>query len=302
MGVLSGISARRSADQGRDPCLLCPRCHPCRVGAGRLGGGHDRLFVRDVLGEETALKAVALVVFFPAACIAYVEGLLLAAAAACLLCVRRERWLMAILFANVACLSKESGVALVVAIAAEALRPGRTTPARIGIVVAAAASSLTFIGFGVYWWARTGHPLAFVSAEHDWNGKFVWFETPFKVVWSLLTSRDAWYQVSRVVAARGFVVVVVGFVYLVRLHRHGRGVSPAWWAYAMVGALIAFSPFWPTSILRYTMVALPVFAAAYAHLARPRLELSVGVFGVIQGLIAIVDFVGVVDGHGLLAP
>ena len=151
--------------------------------------------------------------------IAYAEGLLLAAAAACLLCVRRERWLLAILFANVACLSKESRVALVVAVAAEALRPGRTTRARIGIVAAAAASSLTFIGFGVYGWARTGHPLAFVSAEHDSNGKFVWFETPFKVVWSLLTSRDAWYQVSYVVAGRGFVLVVVGFVYLVRLHR-----------------------------------------------------------------------------------
>ena len=51
------------------------------------------------------------------------------------------------------------------------------------------------------------------------------------------------------------------------------------------------------------MVALPVFAAAYAHLARPRLfEIAVGVFGVIQGLIAIVVHVGLVDGHGLLAP
>ena len=231
------------------------------------------------------------------------RALFLAAAAACLLCVRRERWLLAILCANVACLSKESGLALVVAIAAEALRPGRTARARIGIVAAAGASSLTFIGFCVYGWARTGHALAFVSAERDWYGKFVWFETPFKTVWSLLTSRDAWYQASYVVAACGFVVVVVGFVYLVRLHRHGRGVSPAWWAYAIVGALIAFSPFWPTSILRYTMVALPVFAAAYAHLARPRLfEITVGVFGMIQGVIAIVVFVGLVDGHGLLAP
>jgi hypothetical protein len=264
------------------------------------------LLVRDVFGDQTALKAVALVMFFPSAFIlnvAYAEGLLLTAIALCLLCIHRERWVLAVLLAIVAGLTKESGVVLVVAIAAESLRPGRTVKARIGILVAAAASSLGFIAFVAYGWARTGHVLAFVSAQKAWNGHFVWFETPFKTVWDLLTTRSAWHQAPYVAAGFAFVAVVVGFVYLIRLQLRGGGVSPAWWGYAIAGTLVTFSPYWQTSILRYALVPLPVFAAAYAKLARPRLlELTVGVFGVFQGAIAIVVFVGLVNGHPLLAP
>ncbi len=93
------------------------------------------LLVRDVLGDKAALKAVALVMFFPAAFIlnvAYAEGLLLTAIALCLLFIHRERWVLAVLLAIVAGLTKESGVVLVVAIAAEALRPGRTIKAGSG--------------------------------------------------------------------------------------------------------------------------------------------------------------------------
>jgi hypothetical protein len=220
-----------------------------------------------------------------------------------LLCIHRQRWVLAVLLANLACFTKESGVVLIVAIAAEALRPRRTAKARIGILAAAAASSLNFIAFCVYGWERTGRPLAFVSAEKAWHGKFVWFETPFKVIWHLLTTRAAWHQAPNVVAACAVLIIVVGFVYLIRLHLRGGGVSPAWWGYSIAGTVVAFSPYWQTSILRYSLVAFPVFAAAYAHLARPRLlEFTVGAFGLFQGVVAIVIFVGLVNGHALLAP
>lgn len=265
------------------------------------------LFVRDVFGEETALKTVAIIMFFPAAYVlnlAYAEGLLFTAIAACLLYVRRGRWLPAILLANVASLSKESGVAVIVAIAAEALlRRGRTPMERLRILAAAAASAVTFVGFCVYGWVRTGHPLAFASAEKAWDAKFVWFATPFRVVWQLLSTRAAWHEADHVVAACGVVVVVAGLLYLIRLHREGGGVSLAWWGYAATGVLIVAVPFWPTGILRYTMIPLIVFAPAFAHLARPRLfEGAVGAFGVLQGAIAIVIFVGLVNGHAVLAP
>lgn len=264
------------------------------------------LLIRDVLGDETALKTVALVVFFPASYILnipYTEGLLLAAAAACLLCIHRERWVLAVLFANIACLTKEVGVVLILAIAAEALRPGRTARSRAGILAAAAASSLAFVAFCLYGLERAGHLLAFVSAEKAWNQRFVWLQTPFKVTWQLLTTRAAWHSAPDVAAAAALLFVVVGFIYLVRLDRTGPRVSPAWWAYSIGATLVAFSPYWPTAIIRFTLVALPVFAAAFAYLARPRLiEFTLGAFGVFQGALAIVVFVGLVNGHPVMAP
>jgi hypothetical protein len=263
------------------------------------------LLVRDVLGDETALKTVALVVFFPAAFvlnIAYAEGLFLASAAACLLCIHRERWILAAVFANVACLTKDAGVVLILAIAVEAISPGRTAQARWRILLAAAASCLGFVAWCLYGAARTGHLLAFVSAEKTWGGKgFVWFQTPFKVAWHLLTSRAAWHIATYVTAGVALFVVIIGFVYLIRLQRR-HPVSLAWWAYSIGGTLVAFSPFWPTGILRYTLILLPLFAA-FAHLARPRLlDFTIGAFGVFQGALAVVVFVSLVNGHAVAAP
>jgi hypothetical protein len=263
------------------------------------------LLVRDVLGGETALKAVALVVFFPASFVlnmVYPEGLFLAAVAACLLCIHRQRWVLAVLFANVACITREAGVVVVLAIAAETLRPGRTARSRYGILIAAAASSLSFVGWCLYGLQRTGHLLAFVTAEKAWGGKgFVWFQTPFKSTWHVLTGRAAWHTATEVTATAGLVFVVVGFVYLIRLHRQ-TGVSLAWWSYSIGATLVAFSPFWPTGILRYTLFIVPLFAVL-AHLARPRLvDFTVGAFGLFQGALAVVVFVSWVNGHAVAAP
>jgi hypothetical protein len=272
---------------------------------GALAAVAIGLLVRDVLGNETALKTVALVVFAPAAFVlnmAYTEGLFLAATAACLLCIHRERWLLAALFANVACLTREAGVALVLAIAVGAIRPGRSGRSRAQILIATVASGLGFVAWCLYGAVRTGHLLAFLSAEKWWGGnRFVWFETPFKATWHVLTERAAWHMPTYVTAAAGVFLVAIGFVYLIRLQLRV-GVSPAWWAYSIGATLIAFSPFWPTPILRYTLALVPLFAA-FAHLARPRLlDFAVGAFGLFQGVFAVVVFVSLLNGHPASAP
>jgi hypothetical protein len=271
------------------------------------------MLVRDVLGNGTALKTVAVVMFYPAAFVlnfAYPEGMFLAAAATCLLFIYRERWILAAVLANVACLTKEPGVVLAIAIAAEALRPGRTARSRLLILGSAAASCLAFVGWCLYGLSRTGHLLAFVDAENDWGGRgFVWFETPFKSVWHLLTTRAAWHMTGppwtngapTVAAATGLVVAAVGFVFLILLHRRS-GVSPAWWAYSIGATLVAFSPFWPMGVLRYTMCLLPLFAA-FAHLARPRLlDFTIGAFALFQGALAVVVLVSLVRGPAAAWP
>jgi hypothetical protein len=272
---------------------------------GALAAVTIGLLVRDVLGHETALKAVALVMFYPASFVlnmVYAEGLFLTCAAACLLCIRRERWVLAALFANFACITKETGLVLVLAIASEALSPARTSRSRGGIVVAAAASSMAFVGWCLYGLARTNHLFAFLDAEKAWRGSFVWFETPFRASWHLLTSRAAWHMPTYVTAGIGLALVVVGYGFLIRLHLRGPGVSLAWWTYSIGTTLVAFSPFWPTSILRYTLIIIPLFAA-FAHLARPRiLDFTVGAFGLAQGVVAVVVFVSIVNGHPASAP
>ena len=168
---------------------------------------------------------------------AYAEGLLLTAIALCLLCIHRERWVLAVLLAIVAGLTKESGVVLVVAIAAEALRPGRNHQGQDrdpggGRRVQSRGSSRS----SPRNWARTGHVLASSGQRRGTDTSRV-VRDALKTVWDLLTTRSAWHQAPYVAAGFAFVAVVVGFVYLVRLQLRGRGMSPAWWGYAIAGTL-----------------------------------------------------------------
>jgi 4-amino-4-deoxy-L-arabinose transferase-like glycosyltransferase len=264
------------------------------------------LMVREVLGRDTALRTVALLVFFPSAFVLgmiYTEGLFIAAAATCLLCIRRRWWISAAILADVACLTRNMGVVLVAAIAVEGLLWCRTTTQRLKMLGVIALASVGFIGWCSYAAARTGHPFAFVDAEKDWGGaRFIWFQTPFKSLYHLATSRAAWHSATVVTSGLALLLVAVGFVYLIRLDRVGPRVPISWWVYSVGGALFAFSPFWANAVMRYTMVLIPLLAA-FAHLARTRLaEVTIGAFALFQGAFAVVVLVSLVNGHAVTAP
>lgn len=272
---------------------------------GALAAAAIGLLFLEFFPTGTSVRATALVVFFPSAFVmgmAYTESMFLLFAAVTLLAIRRKWWIAAAITTNLASLTRSTGILLAVALAAEALRAAPLRD-RLRIVGAAALSSIGFVGWCIYCDVRTGHLLAFQSAEQAWGGKgFVWFKTPFASFAHLLTRTSTWHSATEVTAGMALVVVAGGFVCLVLMKHKGQNPPPSWWVYSAGATLTAFSAFWPTSILRYTMVVVPFFGAFAATARRVLYEVVLASFALFQGVFAIVVFVSAVNGHAATAP
>lgn len=272
---------------------------------GALAAVGVGLLVLDIFTKRAALQAVALVAFFPTAFVmsmAYTESLFLALAAFGLLAIQRRWWLAAAILTNLASLTRSIGIVLAAAITIEACKPGPWRD-RVRILGAAALSSLAFVAWCFYGDIRTGHLLAFQSAEKAWGGGgFVWFANPFRSLGRLLTGTSSWHVASDVTAGIAVVVVLAGFACLLALQLGGRRLPTSWWVYAVGGTLTAFSPFWTTSTLRYIMVIVPFFGAIAFLLRRLAFGVVLGSFALFQGVLAIVVFVGAFSGHSPTAP
>ena len=202
---------------------------------------------------------------------AYSDSLFLALAALGLLAIDRERWL-----AGWGC--GERGLPR------EGARASRSSPrspwprwlrqgeiARYRPLIAVAVAPLGVVGWTLYQWVRVGTPTAYVKAqETGWNNEFVWFTTPFRSLWHVATDRSAWQSPPDLMAGAALVLVVASIVAAVIFARRQPTAVPiAWWVYSGVTILFAFSPFWPTSVLRYAMAAFPLFAVAWGRLSTP---------------------------------
>lgn len=130
------------------------------------------LLAREYYGDDTARRAAALIACFPGTFVfsfVYTEGLLIAAVAASLVLLRRQRWVWAGVAGAVATLARPSGIAIVVAaglVAIVEIRRHRTWAALWTPIIAAAgmASFLAYLG------VRTGRPLAWFENQRDfWN-------------------------------------------------------------------------------------------------------------------------------------
>jgi hypothetical protein len=263
------------------------------------------LLVREVFSEQAAYLSVALFVFFPSSFVlgmVYPDGLLLALVAGALLAMYKKRWLTAAVLVNLACLTRLGGVALLVAMGVELLRPENRAQWR-RILVACILSSLAFVAWCLYGHARTGELLAFAKAEKAWGGAhFVWFETPFKSLGHLLTRTSAWHSGTEVDAGLALLMVIAGYLILIHFQVRGPGMPLSWWAYTLMATAVAFSAFWPSSVLRYTLVLIPMIAV-FAYWVRPQVVYAViGAFGLYQGLLAVVTWVSLANGHGITPP
>lgn len=107
------------------------------------------LLARHWFGDRAARPAMVLMAFFPGSFVlsfAYSEALLLTLAAACLLALSHERWLLAGLFAAIGTATRPNGVALVVATAVAAVIAVRRTRRWSSLV----APLLAPVGFVAY--------------------------------------------------------------------------------------------------------------------------------------------------------
>ena len=130
--------------------------------------------VEEVWGEEVADRGMLLFLFSPGAlafALIYSEPMLFAAAAACLLALRRHWWVTAGLAAAIGAAVRPVGVALVACCAWEAVKAIRTNR-QWSSLVAPLLSPLGIAGWMGYLWAHTGSPFTWSKAEKAWDDSF----------------------------------------------------------------------------------------------------------------------------------
>jgi hypothetical protein len=127
---------------------------------------------RDIWGIHTANRATILLCFFPGALVlslVYSEPLLIASAAACMLCLRKRRWVLAGLFAAVGTATGPNDFPLIVCCAWEAffaIRQRRDWSSLTAVVLSASGVGAWF----AYLWASTGVATAWSTANRrGWN-------------------------------------------------------------------------------------------------------------------------------------
>jgi hypothetical protein len=257
------------------------------------------LAVREVFGPVIADRSVLLYVFFPVAYVlslAYTEGLFVTAAAACLFALSRRYWISAALFANLASLTRNAGVVLILCVAVAAA-PVVWRERKMRPLVAVALSPLGLLAFMAYAWNRVGTPIPFITAQRLWLGNhFNWFESVFYAVQGvILHPQNTFTLIPQYVLTLGALLFAfLGMGLLVLMHRRSVTVPMVWWVYTIGTVLVAFSPSLTNSDLRFTLVAFPLFAAC-AWKLKPAWEGAVvGCLATTQGAIAIIVLISAV--------
>jgi Mannosyltransferase (PIG-V) len=256
------------------------------------------LAVREVFGARLADRAVLLYVFCPTAYVlslAYTEGLFLTAAAACLFALSRRYWITAAFCACVAGLTRNTGLAVVVAVLVTTL-PAAWRGRAWGPTLASVIAPLGLIAFMAYGWVMVGTPVAFLSAERFWQGQhFVWFVTPVDALFAALHEGPGGAAfLTDAMAGGSLVLGFAGLWLLDRLSRTLRGaggaiaaVPASWWVYTVGALLIAYSAYFTNSIPRYAMAAFPLFVAFAWKLPRTMESALVGLMACLQGALLI---------------
>lgn len=151
-----------------------------------LLGGLVATILVGLLGEaiwdrDTGERSAVLFAFFPGSFVfslAYSEGLALALAAACLLALHRQRWLLAGLAAALATATRPNALALVPAAAVAALLAIRSHR-RWAALVAPALAPLGFVAFHVFLRLHTGRWDAYLrTQEEGWSQNVSLLATP----------------------------------------------------------------------------------------------------------------------------
>jgi hypothetical protein len=130
--------------------------------------------VKEVWGEGVADRGMMIFLFSPGAvafALIYSEPMLFAAAAACLLALRRRLWLVAGLAAAVGTAVRPVGVALIACCAWEAARAIRERR-EWSSLAAPLLSPLGIAGWMGYLWAHTGSLFTWLKAEKAWDDSF----------------------------------------------------------------------------------------------------------------------------------
>jgi hypothetical protein len=235
--------------------------------------------VERLMDSRTALRTVTLISFFPWAFIfsmAYSEGLLLLAAAVCLLALLDERWVVAGLAALAAGAARPNGFVLALPCAWAALTAVRRTRS-VRPLVAPLLAPLGILGFFFFLQRRTGDFLANLHArDRGWSMHHFGFQrSQFGKVMSTYLAHPL-MDLDRTVGFISLGLVVVCIVLMAR-----RRTPMIIWLYTV--PIVALAAYFDTyaSTPRFVLTAFPLLAAA----SRP---LRDGAFWVVIGTSAMV--------------
>ena len=265
------------------------------------------LAVRDVFSSDVADRSVLLYVFFPSAFVlsmGYTEGLFVTCAAFCLYALRRRMWITGSLFAAIGSLTRAPGILLVIAVGVAAMPALAQKHGRFRLLAGIVIAPLGILGWLLFSWRIAGDPFAFLKAEKLWLGfHFVWFTGPFESIGPLFTSTQAWRSGTDVVVGLGLIFIVVGIITLVWARKDGVRIPATWWVF-VVGSILMASTVTETytySLLRYSFVVFPLFAAIAWRLRSKWTGAVAASFGFVQGalmVVVLVGFVYIAQGHG----
>ncbi len=139
-----------------------------------------------VTDEDVAHRMAALMSFAPGSFVfslMYAEGLMMVAAAACLIALVRERWLLAGVFAAVGTATRPNAIALCAACAVAAV-PAAVRRRDLRPLIAPLLSPLGLLAFFAYLRLRTGNFFAWSENEHYAFGERVDYgETTLRASW-----------------------------------------------------------------------------------------------------------------------
>ena len=220
------------------------------------------LLFRDVVGERRATVAVTLLAFWPASFVlsmVYSDGLLLLAAAACLLALRHRNWWAAFAFGALASLARPDGIVLALSIAWVAYgahRERRSWSPWIAVL----GPPLGFASYLGYLWVELGSPTAWFTAERrGWGRRFDFGRTWWSNAFTALHHPTARVDLAASTAAGVIGVALVAWMVTSRL--------PAPLTIYAAGIIVlALGSGVGGSVPRYCLDAFPIFLVPAARL------------------------------------
>ena len=218
------------------------------------------VLARELFDVETATRAMILFSLFPGSVAlswAYAEPALIVSAAACLLCLHRERWIWAGVFAAIGTATRPNGVGLVAACAVAALLAivrKRQWTSLVSVVLAPAG----VFGFHLFLTHHTGESGAWMRAQREaWNEGWSWGATAIRFTWRFLqnplgTDFGATYMHT----VLALIALVIGIFCAIRVR-----LSAPIMAYVTVVVFLMIAPNTVSARPRFVLAAFPLVIA-----------------------------------------
>jgi 4-amino-4-deoxy-L-arabinose transferase-like glycosyltransferase len=245
------------------------------------------LLAREVVGREAALRAVALFCFFPGAFVLsliYAEGVLITAAALCLLFLLRERWLAAGVAGALATAARPNGIAVVAACAVAAVVAVRRR-GEWRALLAPALAPVGMLGYFGFLWARTGDAGYWYDVQQRfWGNYFDFGADAVRWVWAFL--RDPFKDPGPTIIFFSclYIVAAVAFLWKARL-------PLPLTVFAGVVFFITIGSAKSFVLPRFCFTAFPALIAIAVRVRGPTHHSLVGAFAILMAVMMLVSTV-----------